>query len=57
MSAEHFNEVKIMDQKPENVIVRPDQRKTKMVELNFGEVAKYELFILFDKRKPENKKF
>ena len=39
MSAEDFIEVKIKDQKPENVIIRPNQRKTKMAELNFGEVA------------------
>ena len=34
MSAEDFDEIKIMDQKPEKC----NQRKTKMVELNFGEV-------------------
>ena len=28
-----------MDQKPENVIIRPNERKTKMAELNFGEVV------------------
>ena len=39
MSAEDFDEVKIMDQKPENVITRPNQIKTKMAELNFGEVV------------------
>ena len=38
MSIEDFNEVKLIDQKPENVIIRPNQKKTKMVELNFGEV-------------------
>ena len=38
MSAEDFDDVKIMDQKPENVIIRPNQRKTKMAKLNFGEV-------------------
>ena len=34
MSAEDFDEIKIMDQKPEKC----NQRKTKIVELNFGEV-------------------
>ena len=40
MSAEDFDEVKIVDQKPEkNVIIRPNQRRTKMANLNFGEVV------------------
>ena len=39
MSTEDFNEVKIMDQKPANVMIRPNQRKTKMAEINFGEVV------------------
>ena len=39
MSAEDFDEVKIMDQKPENVMTRPNQRKTKMAQLNFKELV------------------
>ena len=38
ISTEDFNEVKIMDQKAENVIIRPNQRKIKIVELKFGVV-------------------
>ena len=48
MSAEHFDEVKIMNQKPENVIRRANQRKTKMAELNFGEVGSLLCHLLSD---------
>ena len=39
MSAEDFDEVKIVDQKPAKCHNNPNQRKTKMAKLNNGEVV------------------
>ena len=41
MSVEDFDEVKIMDQRPEKCLttICPRPKKTKMAELNFGEVV------------------